>query len=330
MAEYPKNTRILKQNPDLKPVIKEHKKIVICIPTRQRQKELKQLLISLSKQTNIPAGYIFEVLIINNDDKNYLQTVMNEIGAFPYAIHCIDIKERGFANVRNAAVSWILERDMDASIFVDDDEVVPSDWLTNMIKAWLKYGGDIITGPVTQVLPCSASRFVKMFHLFESDYYKMSGQKLQYANSGNTLVSKKVFNAMGPTFHPSLNRSGGEDTLYFHQAYLKGFRIYWDNSILVEEAARSERATTYYVLYRWFRSGVNRIVIHRILYPEDWINISINFILKIMYSILRGLAASIVRLNKRSFGRTVCSIAWLGGNVAGLLRIVATNRTYNR
>ena len=310
-------------------MIKEYKKIVICIPTCQRQKELKQLLLSLSKQVNIPAGYTFEILIINNDDENYLQTIMNEIGAFPYAIHCIDVKERGFANVRNAAVSWILENDMDASIFVDDDEVVPPDWLANMINAWLKYGGDIITGPVTQILPSSASRFVKMFHLFESDYYKKSGQKLQYANSGNTLVSKKVFNALGPTFHPFLNSSGGEDTLYFHQAHLKGFIIYWDNSISVEEPTLPERATIQYILYRWFRHGINRIVIHRILYPENWINFSFNFILKIIYSTLWGFAASALRLDKRAFGRTFCNLAWLGGNVAGLLELSTIKRIDN-
>jgi succinoglycan biosynthesis protein ExoM len=281
-------------------------------------------------QKNIPTGYAFEILVINNDEKNYCQTVIKEIKPYRYVVHCIDVKQPGFANVRNAAVSWVLKSDMDALIFVDDDEVVPSDWLANMITAWSKYGGDIITGPVRQVLPSSASRFAKMFHLFESDYHKKSGQKLQYANSNNTLVSKKVFEALGPTFHPSLNRSGGEDILYFHQAYLKGFTIYWDNYILIEEPTISERATTYYILCRRFHNGVTRIVIHRILYPEDWTNFSFNFILKIIFSILRGFAASVVRLNKRSFGQTVRNLAWLGGNIAGLLGIVTTNRTHNK
>jgi len=307
----------------------KNKKIIICIPTCQRQKELKRLLVSLLRQENIPTGYTFEVLIINNDEKSYLNTVINEIGAFPYAIHCIDVKQRGYSNVRNAAVSWVLKSDMDALIFVDDDEVVPSDWLANMMKAWVKYGGDIITGPVTQVLPSSASRFVKMFHLLETNYYKKSGQKLRYADSNNILVLRKVLNAMGPTFHPSLNFSGGEDTLYFHQAYLKGFTIYWDKSILIEEPTRPERATTHYVLYRYFNYGMNKIVIHRILYPEDWINISLKGILKLSVNILPGFAASIVRLDKRGFGRTVCSLAGLVGNVARLLGITTTNRIYN-
>ena len=311
-------------------MIKKNKQIVICIPTCQRQKELTRLLVSLLRQENIPTGYTFEVLLINNDEKSYLKTVINEIGAFPFVVHCIDVKQRGLSNVRNAAVSWVLESEMDALIFVDDDEVVPPDWLGKMMKAWMKYKGDIISGPVRQVLPPSASRFVKVFHLLDLNPYKMSSQKSQYATSNNTLVSRKVLNAMGPTFHPSLNLRSGEDTLYFHQAYLQGFTIYWDKSILIEEPTQPERATTHYVLYRHFHNGLNRIVIHRVLYPEDWINISFKLILRSGVNILKGFVASIVRLDKIRFGQTVCRLAWLGGFVARFLGIATTNRIYNK
>ena len=309
---------------------KSNKKIIICIPTRNRQKELTRLLISLSRQENIPVGFTFEVLLINNDENSYLKTIIAEIGDFPFAIHLIDVKQRGFSNVRNAAVSWVLESDMDALIFIDDDEVVPPDWLAKMINAWMKYKGDIITGPVRQVLPLSASRFVKVFHLLDTNYYNKSGQKLQYASSNNTLVLRKVLNAMGPTFHPSLNRSGGEDALYFHQAYLKGFTIYWDKSILIEEPTGSERATTRYVLYRYFHYGMHLIGRHRILYPEDWMNISFKFILRHCFNILRGFVASIVRLDKIRFGKTVCNLASLGGLMTQFFGITTTNRIYNK
>ena len=135
---------------------------------------------------------------------------------------------------------------------------------------------------------------------------------------------------MGPTFHPSLNHSGGEDTLYFHQAYLKGFTIYWDKSILIEEPTRPERATTHYVLHRWFCHGMNRIVFNKILYPGDWLNISFKLIMRIGVNILKGFVASIVRLDKRRFGNTVCRLAWLGGVVSRFIGITTTNRIYNK
>ncbi|MFH1934994.1 MAG: glycosyltransferase family 2 protein [Pseudomonadota bacterium] len=306
------------------------KKIIICIPTYNREKELKRLLKSLMNQEDIPKDYIFEVLIINNNKVNYLESVLDEIKSSPFFIHCINVKQRGFANVRNAAVSWVLETDADGLIFVDDDELLPHDWLDKMISARDKYKGDIITGPVVQILPSSASRFGKMFHFFETDSNTKSGDKLQYANSNNTLVSRKVLEVLGPTFHPSLNRSGGEDTLYFHQAYLKGFSIYWDTSILIKEPTIPERATTNYVLNRWFHRGMNRIVFHKIIYPEDWINISVKLILKIAVNTFRGFAVSIVKLDRRKFGNSVCRLAWLGGNILRLLGLTTINGIYNK
>ncbi len=111
---------------------------------------------------------------------------------------------------------------------------------------------------------------------------------------------------------------------------MKGFTIYWDKSILIEEPTRPERATTHYILYRHFHHGMNRITMHRVLYPEDWINVSIKLILRICDGILRGFVASTIRLDKRRFGQTVCRLAWTGGFVARFLGITTTNRIYNK
>jgi hypothetical protein len=183
---------------------------------------------------------------------------------------------------------------------------------------------------VTQVLPSCASRFVKKFYLHETGYDKKSGQKLITACSNNTIVSRRVINAMGPTFHHLLNYTLGEDTLYFHQAYLKGFTIVWDNSILIEEPTVPERATTQYILYRWFRYGMNSVVIHKILHPNDWVNISLKNNLKISANIFKYFAASILRLDKRAFGRTFLNLALLSGKFAKLLELCTTNRCHDK
>lgn len=301
-------------------------KIIICIPTYRREKELKRLISCLLKQQNIPQTYSFEILIINNDEKNYAEKISNNIDSTPYVIHCIHVKDRGLSNVRNAAIKWILKRDVKAIIFVDDDEVVPPYWLRNMIRAWKKHKGDIITGPVKQVLPGSASRFVKMFHLLETYDDARSGKRLSYACSNNTFVSYDVLKSLGPTFHSAFNFSRGEDTLYFHQAYLKGFSIYWDNSILIEEPTVPERATARYLLHRWFENGTNKIIFNKIIYPKDWKYISVMKIFKMHIIIFRSFAASIIKLDSRKFGEAVCRLAYLAGNIFQLF-MGDSNRT---
>jgi succinoglycan biosynthesis protein ExoM len=290
-------------------------KIVICIPTYRREKELKRLFSCLLNQQDIPRSYSFEILIMNNDEENYAEKIISNIDPASYVIHCINVKERGLSNVRNAAVKWVLEREFKAIIFVDDDEIVPPHWLKNMIGAWKKYKGHIITGPVKQVLPFSASRFVRMFELLDPHHNFRSGERLSYACSNNTLVSCKVLESLGPTFHPALNFSRGEDTLYFHRAHLKGFSIYWDNSILIEEPTAPKRATTRYALHRWFEDGMTRIVINKILYPEDWKKISLISICRMHFNIFRGFVASLYKLDARRFGETVCRVAFLTGSI---------------
>jgi succinoglycan biosynthesis protein ExoM len=306
------------------------KRIAICIPTYNREKELKRLLKSVIAQEVFPENFIFEMLIIDNNLDSYLDAAINELPDHPFAIHSIHVRQRGLTNVRNAAVSWVIDHDMDALIFVDDDEVVTPVWLDSMVNAWEKYKGDIITGPVVQILPSFVPRFVKKFHLLENDMIADSGMKLCYANSNNTLVSKNVLNTMGPSFHPALNHSGGEDNLFFHQCYLKGFTIIWDNSILIYEPTALERTTTAYVLYRWFHYGMNKIPITKILYPHRWWKQSFKIFFEIFLTVFRGFAASIIKRDNRKFGRSLCWASWLAGNFIKLIGITVTNKTYNQ
>jgi glycosyltransferase involved in cell wall biosynthesis len=308
----------------------EKKKIAICIPTYNREKELKRLLKSITAQEIIPLKYDFEILIVDNNIVSYMDSVFNEFDDDNFMIHSINVRRRGLANVRNAAVSWVLDRDLDALIFVDDDEVVTPDWLNNMVIAWEKYGGDIITGPVVQTPPMSAPWLVKKFHLLENNLNQNSGAKLQYACSGNTLVSKKVLLAMGPSFHPSLNRTGGEDTLFFHQCYLKGFKIYWDNSIMIKEPTTHKRTRVSYILKRWFHNGMNRIPINQILYPRQWRKISFKLIIKTIFYLPRGFAASIIQRDNRKLGKSLCRLFWLAGNIIKFVGITSADRVFSR
>lgn len=309
---------------------KNKKKIAVCIPTCGRVRELGRLLKTITAQDILPENYDFEILIIDNNVDNYLDSAIKELQHAPFAIHSIHIKQRGFSNVRNAAVSWVLDHGMDALIFVDDDEIVPPNWLFNMVRSWEKYGGDIITGPVDQILPGSASPFVKKYHLFDTKSNFVSGKMLQYANSNNTLVSRRVLTTMGPSFHPSLNQTGGEDTLFFHQCYLKGFKIYWDNSILIKEPTTRKRMRISYILIRWFHNGMNRIPINQILYPQQWREISLKLIIQTIFYLPRGFAGSIIQRDNKRLGKTLCRLFWLAGNIIRFVGITSADRAFNR
>lgn len=305
-------------------------KIAICIPTYKREKELRRLLKSIISQKSLPTSCDFVILIIDNNTVSDLDRVISASKNDSFELHSIHVTRKGLSNVRNAAVSWVLSHDMDALIFVDDDEVVPPDWLQNMVGAWKKYNADIVTGPVAQILPGSASRFVRKFHLLEHNAGTPSGTQIQYANSNNTFVSGKVLRAMKHAFHPALNHSGGEDILFFHQCYLQGFTIYWDNAIMVSEPAPPQRATTTYALRRWFHYGMTRIPINQILYPQRWRQLSFHQIARTAIDVPKGFAAAIIRRDHKRFGRSACRLSWLAGNISRFIGISLSNKIYNQ
>lgn len=307
----------------------KQKTIAVTIPTFQREKQLILLLKSIAGQQDLPENYVFEILVVNNNPESYWDRVVEALADPPFAMHCIDVQPRGFAHVRNAAVTWVLDRHMDAIIFVDDDEVVPTGWLAAMVRAWEWHQADIITGPVLQILPPCVPRLVKKLDLLQTGLNAMSGKKMAFANSNNTLVSRRVLDVMGAAFHPDLNHSGGEDTLFFHQCHLRGFDIYWDNSIMIGEPTPPERTTITYVLNRWFNYGRNDGAIQKILFPGRWRAVALRRAKKASINVIKGFFSSIVRSDHRRLGNTLCRLSQLTGLVTHLAGIKTKNRIYN-
>ena len=305
------------------------KTIAVAIPTYRREKELIRLLQTIAVQRCLPENLNFEILVVNNNPVSYWDRVVAALPDLPFAMHCIDVGPRGFANVRNAAVAWVLARHVDAMIFVDDDEVVPPGWLAAMVRAWEKHQGDIITGPVLQLAPPAVPHLVKKLHLLEANHTVASGKKLAYANSNNTLVSRRVLEVMGPAFHPALNRSGGEDILFFHQCHLRGFGIYWDNAVMIGEPTPPERTTMTYVLRRRFNHGATRVAINKVLFPDRWRAESFKLLRNLSAYVLKSIPASAIRRDHRRFGQALCRLAWVAGLGACLLGGQRTRTIYN-
>lgn len=307
---------------------KNIKKVTICIPTYSREKELQRLLISLAAQRNVPADYQVTILVLDNNQVSYLSRVLKGLPALPFKLRSVKVEERGLVNVRNAAVAWVLMHSQDALLFVDDDEVVPPAWLANMFTAWDKYGADIINGPVYQILPFDTCEFVKRFELLGTHFNPPSGTRLEYANSNNTLVARRVLKKMGPSFNPQLNFSGGEDTVFFHLCSRAGFSIVWDKSVAIWEPTAPARATLKYLCARWFHMGMSTVLREQILSPQQSLTMSLKKMHQGANNIARGVAAFLLKGNRPRFGQALFRFFWVLGISYGLLGFASRNQHY--
>lgn len=108
----------------------------VVIPTHNRPEELKNLLLSLDKQT-IPSAD-FEVVVVDNGDSLETKRVAESISLAPRLIYAIETV-RGAARARNRGIQ---EAQAEIVIFVDDDMTVEPNFIDQHFRAHSKFHKD--------------------------------------------------------------------------------------------------------------------------------------------------------------------------------------------
>lgn len=197
----------------------ERIKIAICIVSCLRPKGLKMLLNSLSKQEDVCLQqYAIRIVVVDNDltgKNDQVVEACRESALFPLTL--IPESKRGIPHARNRAIeeAW----DDDALIFVDDDEFVPLQWLSALLRAWEDTSGDIVTGPVYAKLPEDTPNWAIRSNTYSDIRNHPTGTLVHKAYTNNTLISQNVFQMFQPAFDPFFCFSGSEDINFFSKSY---------------------------------------------------------------------------------------------------------------
>lgn len=177
---------------------------------------------------------------------------------------------RGIPFARNAAIRAAKEAgDLDALIFLDDDEWPAPGWLDALLATWRRSGADIVMGPVRGVLPDGAPAWARRSGIFDKDRHLPGGARIRTAYSCNTLLSHRVLSTLGPTFDTAFRHIGSSDHDYFKRATQAGLRSVWSPNALVYEQIGWERLRLGWALKRGYRIGVGaRLSAQRRLNPS--------------------------------------------------------------
>ncbi|MBW2286945.1 MAG: glycosyltransferase family 2 protein [Deltaproteobacteria bacterium] len=230
-------------------------RVSVCIATCQRPVGLGNLLAAL-EVLDIPAGYAFQVVIVDNEPSGSARAVCDEAAArHAYPIHYMVEKNRGIPFARNAALAVALTNS-DFVAFIDDDETPRSDWLSELLRVQKFYKADVVTGPcIPQYLEPPPSWVVEGgFH--ELPRYP-TGTRRHAAYTHNVLVRTAVFESVDHYFDESMALNGGDDTEFFSRAYSEGFQIVWADNAIVHERIPASRSTVGWLVRRGFRVGTS-------------------------------------------------------------------------
>jgi succinoglycan biosynthesis protein ExoM len=230
--------------------------VAICICTRKRKEGLKRLLESIEK-LKIPSGITVKVIIVENDSVNYSEPLVKEFSSHCKfkLTYCLEPRQ-GIVYARNRSVREAYGTDF--ICFTDDDQVVTSDWLKELMRCQSEFNADGVAGPTKPFFTKQVPSYIEKFH--QPDSYKY-GTKVESAFTGNLLLKKEFLDPLNGPFDLRLNFSGGEDSYLTREITDMGGVIRFNPDAIAFEFIPEDRTTIKFVIKRTFRTANTRLFI---------------------------------------------------------------------
>jgi succinoglycan biosynthesis protein ExoM len=220
--------------------------VTVCVCTFRRA-SLDVAIQSILDQA-LPPNLSMCISIIDNDaEPTALSRVKNFSARSRTPIYYKHAPGQNISIARNAgldacATPWLA--------FMDDDEYASPDWLGSLMGA--RMGAHGVFGLSKAIYSDRAPFWIKA-----GDYHSNSPQEvpLNTGYTSNALIDMKFVRELGLRFDVKLGRSGGEDTMFFHEMYRKGAALrYAPNAIVYEEVVPARIAINW-IARRKYRAG---------------------------------------------------------------------------
>jgi succinoglycan biosynthesis protein ExoM len=235
-------------------------RILLAVCTRDRTEVLQNCLRSIAKLTEPPASEV-RVLMIDNSQAPEVReannAVVNEI-RWPWPITVEHEPELGISFARNRGLEHALALRTDAIVFLDDDQTVPEDWLTVLVRAWREEGADAMKSKIVGLSREDFARHERegiesLQRQFASSRRDTSIKTL---GTGGVLICRRIFDELGLRFDPRFALTGGGDHDFFNRARLRGARLAITHETVAFEWWPESRKNFRAHLRRGFHLGV--------------------------------------------------------------------------
>lgn len=222
--------------------------ISICICTRNRQEGLKSLLKSLDEM-QIPSGANIRIIVVENNSENFSEHIVKEFSEkSTIGISYFLETSQGLAFARNRSVKEA--GNCDFCCFVDDDQIVKSDWLSELVKCQTEFNADGVSGQNPPIFSNKVLVSVEKFHMPVVYQY---GTIVKSAYTNCLLLRKKYLDQIEGPFDLKLNFTGGEDSYLTGLITNNGGVIRYNPNAIAYEIIPKDRTTIKFVLKRTYR-----------------------------------------------------------------------------
>jgi succinoglycan biosynthesis protein ExoM len=243
--------------------------VAIAVLTRRRPNMLKDILGSLSHLEQPPKTDVI-ILVVENDVSNRCQAAFDDLkdALRPFRSAYVQEQEIGIPYARNRAAREAIEFGADVLMFIDDDQIAPSDWLLKMVEAYRSTNAYLIGAPL-RANPGREPMTWKEALLFENvkrRYLAKERRAVRLYSSGaidqvtivtnNWLGDIRLFSEHNILFDETLRFTGGSDSRFCHEVRRCGLSTAWAPEAAVYETIHRSRLTLEYQ-YRRARDQSN-------------------------------------------------------------------------
>lgn len=221
------------------------KLIDICICTYQRS-SAAQALQSVLEQT--PVSHSIRINLIDNDQNSSAEDIA--IRFAPAGVRYFHAPAQNISIARNTALDVADGTDI---IFLDDDQIASPTWLAELLRRQEETDAEVVFGPVHAQYPNDAPLWALKGDFHSTRPSQIPGQEILTGYTGNVLIKRKTIGNL--RFDVSLGRSGGEDTIFFHQLKSSGARFAFAESAAMTEPVLQHRLRFRWLARRAFRNG---------------------------------------------------------------------------
>lgn len=231
------------------------KTLVISVCTFKRPQELRALFDTLQK-LDIPPDVQVSARIIDNDTTPSARGLSEVLaGEMPFPVSYVHEPEPGLSCARNRALNEAGGQDY--LVFVDDDETVSKQWLSELWKVQQETSAQFVQGPVVHRVEDPADQWWIEGGFFTQKTYQ-DGAPIRESWTNNVLIDLNFVRQHGLEFDHTVRFIGGEDTLFFQDMVRAGARGVYAAKAFVHELQPKSRLTWKWGLARHYRYGVTR------------------------------------------------------------------------
>jgi succinoglycan biosynthesis protein ExoM len=232
---------------------RERVRVAVCICTRNRSEGFLQCAGSVLKQ-KLPADCTMSLVVVDNSENGSEQGTVRKLDPHGTRATYVHAPTAGIPNARNAAIEAALAVGATHIAFIDDDEIAPEQWLSQLLAVADATACDVVHGSSER---CSRGDGIRLASTWRTSGAQPTAEPATKAATNNVLFrSWIVAGNDGLRFDTNMHY-GGSDGEFFMQTYRLGAVIMKTADAPVFEEWDELREGPAYQRKRAFRNGAN-------------------------------------------------------------------------